>query len=288
MKIPFIPVLLVAVIGCGGPSQIEAPERPKPSELADNDRYEPARSGTIGGIVRWNGPTPTVEPVSIVGFQINQPLVARTKDNPNTPRIANGGLGSAFVRLDGVDPRRSRRMAPKSIDVRIDGDGIALIENGERKRIAWASVGSEIRLVNRFTGIAGIRARGSEFFSQLFPEADRESTRIVTQAGRTTFTSASGQYWAVADLFVSEHPYMANTDAEGRFRFDDVPDGEYELVAWHPHWRVAGHELDPETGVVARWRYAPAVEIRATVRVVAGTSANVNMAFQLADFKEGP
>jgi hypothetical protein len=281
-----IPVILIlSMVGCDGPLKVVAPERAWPGEPVANDQFDPARSGVVAGVVRWNGPAPTVEPVSVVGFQINQPLVAIQKPNPNAPRIANGALGSAFVRLDGIDPRRSRPMPSKTIEVRLDGDGIALYENGDRRRVAGAPVGSEIRLVNRVKGIGGIRARGTEFFSQLFPEADRESTRFAIKPGQTTFTSASGQYWAVADLFVSDHPYLANTDAEGRFRFEDVPDGEYILVVWHPRWRVDGHELDPETGVVARWRYAPAVEIRTSVRIVAGSTTDVKLALQVDDFK---
>ncbi len=107
----------------------------------------------------------------------------------------------------------------------------------------------------------------------------------MDRVGRTTFTSASGQYWAVADLFVSEHHYIAHVDESGRFRFEHVPDGEYELVAWHPNWHVAGHELDPETGVVARQSYAPPVESRAVVRVTAGSTTNTKIAFSTANFQ---
>ncbi len=29
------------------------------------------------------------------------------------------------------------------------------------------------------------------------------------------------------------HPYVALTDADGKFRMDDIPAGSYELVVWH-------------------------------------------------------
>ncbi len=281
-------LVLLAVVGCDGPLKVEAPERPQPVERPANDRYDPARSGTLTGIVRWNGPVPVVEPVSVVGFRLGEPLVARPLSNPNAPRIANGGLGSAFVRLEGVDPRRAKPMSPVSVEVGLDADGIMIAGTASRHRVVGVPLGSEIRLVNRIAGIGGIRARGAEFYSHLFPETDRGTTRGASRRGWTTFSSASGQFWAVADLFVAEHPYFANTDSDGRFRFEDVPDGEYELVAWHPHWRVAGHELDPESGVVARWKYQPPVEIRTTVRVGIGSVSNVTLSMGPADFEVRP
>lgn len=39
--------------------------------------------------------------------------------------------------------------------------------------------------------------------------------------------------WMHGYLFVSEHPYHAVTDAEGGFRFDDVPGGIWTLRVWH-------------------------------------------------------
>lgn len=278
--------VLLSVVGCDGPLKVEVPERPQPVERPANDQYDSARSGTITGIVRWNGPVPVVEPVSVVGFRLGEPLVARPLSNPNSPRIANGGLGSAFVRLEGVDPRRAKPMAPVSVEVALDADGITIA--GPLRRVAGVPLGSEIRLVNRIAGIGGIRARGAEFYSHLFPETDRGTTRGASRRGWTTFSSTSGQFWAVADLFVGEHPYFANTDSDGRFRFEDVPDGEYELVVWHPHWKVAGHELDPESGVVARWKYQPPVEIRTTVRVGIGSVSNVTLAMGPADFEVRP
>ncbi len=32
---------------------------------------------------------------------------------------------------------------------------------------------------------------------------------------------------------VSPTPYFAQTDAAGNFKIDNVPDGKYNVVAWH-------------------------------------------------------
>ncbi len=35
-------------------------------------------------------------------------------------------------------------------------------------------------------------------------------------------------YWVVLD-----HPYMAITDKEGKFKIENLPEGEYEFTVWH-------------------------------------------------------
>ena len=39
--------------------------------------------------------------------------------------------------------------------------------------------------------------------------------------------------WMQSYVAVMTHPYFAVTDESGRFRLDNVPDGTYEIEAWH-------------------------------------------------------
>lgn len=43
--------------------------------------------------------------------------------------------------------------------------------------------------------------------------------------------------WMEAWLFVARSPYIAVTDAQGRFRIEGIPSGTYEVVAHHPTLR---------------------------------------------------
>jgi len=36
-----------------------------------------------------------------------------------------------------------------------------------------------------------------------------------------------------AFVLVFNHPYFATTDADGRYRIDNIPSGTYNVVAWH-------------------------------------------------------
>jgi hypothetical protein len=45
-----------------------------------------------------------------------------------------------------------------------------------------------------------------------------------------------------AEMFIAPHPYYAVTDESGRFEFNDVPPGTYQIVAWHEGWGLQGKE----------------------------------------------
>jgi len=51
-----------------------------------------------------------------------------------------------------------------------------------------------------------------------------------------------GHVWMNAEMFIAPHPYYAVTDESGRFEFNDVPPGTYQIVAWHEGWGLQGKE----------------------------------------------
>ena len=63
---------------------------------------------------------------------------------------------------------------------------------------------------------------------------------IKMTKGRRTFTMQCGfhafmESWAL----VTENPYFAVTDKDGRFEIGDIPPGTYNLSIWHPYLREA-------------------------------------------------
>ncbi len=47
-----------------------------------------------------------------------------------------------------------------------------------------------------------------------------------------------------AYIVVSPTPYFAETDANGNFKIDNVPDGKYNVVAWHEGSKVQTKPVD--------------------------------------------
>jgi hypothetical protein len=77
-------------------------------------------------------------------------------------------------------------------------------------------------------------------------------------------------------LFVDDHPYYTQTDAEGWYRLPHVPPGRYELVCWLPDWREEHHERDPESGLVTRVYFRPPLQWASPVEVAACAESAVN------------
>jgi hypothetical protein len=69
--------------------------------------------------------------------------------------------------------------------------------------------------------------------------------RIHTTKGRRVFSMQCGfhaymESWAL----VTDHPYYAVTDKDGRYQLTDIPPGTYRVTVWHPYLReLDAHEV---------------------------------------------
>jgi hypothetical protein len=130
-----------------------------------------------------------------------------------------------------------------------------------------------------------IRGRGASFFTQMLPVSDRPVSRVLSEPGIVELSSGSGYYWLRAYLLVSEHPYVAITGADGSFRFDQVPDGDYEVHCWKANWHIDRLERDPESLGPVRLYFRPPAEFRKRVVVKAGKTESIEFTLSGADFE---
>ncbi|QEL17195.1 carboxypeptidase-like regulatory domain-containing protein [Limnoglobus roseus] len=279
----FCLLLLAAIAGCDNSLAVNLPSTVTRTETP-HDRFDPQQTGTITGVVAWAGDRPKVEPIKLTRFE-SRGMQVEAVPNPNAPQIAaNGVVQSGVVFLRGVDPALGNPAAAPPTRVELEETRLSVFQGGTRYRTAFVPVGSEVDIRSTFTTITGVRGRGADFFTTMLPDANAVTRRTFSRPGRVELTSASGQFWAVADLFVCEHAYYARTDAAGRFALPDVPAGEYELVCWHPNWHILGTERDPETAMVVRQKYGPAVEKIARVRVTVQGTVAINFTLASVDF----
>ena len=84
-------------------------------------------------------------------------------------------------------------------------------------------------------GIAGFRQRGGEIV-RVFNLSNQQlyvSPNLVTVQG-SVFDSIRGRMLEGAVVSVNNSPYTATTDAEGKFSFSGIFDGEYQMSFSHP------------------------------------------------------
>jgi hypothetical protein len=286
-------LLVLPIIGCGDART--QPPAPTQAAAAASDRlgaaFDPTRAGIIRGRVAWTGDIPAVKPFDILFNPDSAPLLRekQQRDNPNAPIIsATRGVGNAVVYLRGVidaegtsvepiDPKRSRSWNHPSVSVEIRGGQLHVLQGTTDSRIGFVRRGAAIDMVSRESWCHSLHAGGAAFFTMPFPDPDQPLSRTLSKNGVVELSSNAGFFWMRAYLFVDEHPYYVQTDAEGNFELGDVPAGDYELVAWLPNWVVKEHDRDPETGFISRVRFAAPLEVVQKVRVTAGETTSVRV-----------
>jgi hypothetical protein len=256
---------------------------PDPLAADLGSSHEPSRCGTITGRVLWSGPEPVVAPIEL---PITPVLPIRKKDvpNPNRPRVKDGGLADAIVWLENVDRSRAKPWTLPPVRVALRDFEFVVRQDGAAGRIGIVRRGAGVEFASRESAMHSARGRGAAFFTQMLPEPGKPVTRVLPDNGIVELTSGSGYFWMRGYLFVSDHSYATVTDAEGRFRLDGVPDGDYDLVFWKANWNVARLERDPELIVPVRLEFGPPTVRRQTVSVKAGTSNSVTFSLSAADF----
>ena len=85
-----------------------------------------------------------------------------------------------------------------------------------------------------------VHMSGSADYNLPFTAAGQTITRPMNREGPVSLRCNAGHVWMNGEMIVARHPYYAVTDEEGKFELQDVPPGDYEVVAWHEGWRVVG------------------------------------------------
>ena len=269
---------LLCLAACAGRPDDPPPPPERPQQAST---FDPAACGSVAGIVRWRDDVPTAEPFR----SIDEPLSdqpgppARDRSNPNAPRIdpQSRALAGAVVYLRGVDPTKARpwHHPPLRVEMR---DQAFVVRQGAAGNVGFAKLGESVEFVSCDERFHAAQARGAAYFALTLPRPGQSRSRRLDSPGVVELASGCGYFWMRAYVHVSDHPYFTRTDAQGRFRLDQVPAGDYEVVAWHPDWRVRSESRNPDLFRVQQVRFRPPLEASRPVRVRAGREADAELA----------
>ncbi|MBX3726353.1 MAG: hypothetical protein KF823_10610 [Xanthomonadales bacterium] len=90
---------------------------------------------------------------------------------------------------------------------------------------------------------------GNRFDLGLYGEG--ESADVVLGSPGVVMVFCNVHYGMYAAIVVVDTPFAARVDAEGGFRFDNVPDGQGVLEVWHPRAGVQRLDIDAGSGRAA-------------------------------------
>jgi hypothetical protein len=192
--------------------------------------------GTISGSVKWSGPVPHSADFPVTKDpQICDPDGKKTTDLDRLIIGSQSGVANTIVYLKNISTGKALELPPQQRH--LDQKRCHYIPH-----ILLVPVGATLDMKSSDATLHTIHMDGAATFNLPFPFPDRVTSRTMSTPGLVNLRCNGGHVWMNAEMMVVAHPYYAVTDESGRFEFTDVPPGNYQIVAWHEGWNLAGKE----------------------------------------------
>ncbi len=184
----------------------------------------PSSTGTISGVVSYQGKAPTPSTVSMA----SDPLCAKSKLPSEELVVADGKLRDVHVRIKAGTAGKHK--APTS--------PLVIAQEGCRysPHVAGAMVGQPIAIRNEDATMHNVHAYvdGETWFNRSQPKGAAEIRETDTgEAGEVFELKCNVHSWMRALVPISDHPFFAVSDSKGAFTIEKLPPGTYTLEAWH-------------------------------------------------------
>jgi hypothetical protein len=196
--------------------------------------------GTISGTVKWSGPVPP--PLDFPITKDPQICDPDSKKNIELERLIigpKGGVANTVIYLK--DVRAGKPMDLPGPRRHLDQKHCRYIPH-----ILLVPQQGTLGMMSSDATLHTIHMDGAASFNLPFPFPGRVSSRTMETPGLINLRCNGGHVWMNAEMMVVSHSYYAVTDESGSFEFTDVPQGTYEIVAWHEGWKLLGrgHAFD--------------------------------------------
>lgn len=190
----------------------------------------------VKGVVAFTGKAPEMK----VPKKRKNSDFCKTKNVPYNAVVVNDGkLADTFVRLANNSVKGEYK-APSDHGV------IEQVDCMYAPRIQGLMVGQEIEIKNADATLHNVHAfKGVEtWFNQDQPKG---SVAISKRIEDTQWVRLAGDMhpWMRGFVVASPHPFFAVTGKDGSFSIKKVPDGKYDVEAWHSRygWKKASVEI---------------------------------------------
>ena len=217
--------------------------------FADYRPIEVKHGGTIRGLVKYPTESP---PRAMFGTRGDANCPAGIPQEQLFVKQENRGIKNVLIVLDIQEGKPLQPMT-----VKLDNKGCRFVP-----RIQWAPKDTSLIVTNSDPATHNVRAlrNGVATFSVTLDPKSPPARRPLVDTGLYKI-NCDRHLWMRAWIYVTDQPYVAISDDEGRFELKEVPAGSYDLAAWHEGWKESGTE---HTG---QPQYIPMQQImRVTVR----------------------
>ena len=191
-----------------------------------------AHPGTIRGIVKWSGPQPPATTVPInKDPQVCDPESAKKRDLERLVIGPDAGVANTVVFLKNIP-------AGKAMDLPEQRRFLDQKHCRYEPHIMLIPANAALQMKSSDSVLHTVHMDGAATYNLPFPFPDRVTSRDMPSTGLINIRCNGGHVWMNAEAFVVPHPYYAVTDSTGKFEMNDVPSGEYQIVAWHEGWKM--------------------------------------------------
>jgi plastocyanin len=210
-----------------------------PTGAAPSGKQGAMGTATIKGAVAFSGKAPEMK----VPKKRKEAEFCKTKEVKYNAVVVTGGkLQDTLVRLSN-DSVKGEYKAPTSHAV------IDQVDCMYTPRIQGVVSGQEIDIKNSDGTLHNVHTfKGSEtWFNQAQPKGSPAVTKELEDSKVVKFT-CDVHPWMRGFVVVSSHPFFAVSGADGSFKIEKVPAGEYTVEAWHPRYGLKTAKVKVEDG----------------------------------------
>jgi len=239
-------VTMAVTISCGGPTKAPSPASADTSGPPSAGGRAPDGAGSEGtkaagavpdgqaigsavlaGRVRFTGTAPPRRPVRMSG----EAACHRPDGDPALAEDlivnADGTLRNAWVRV--IAGLGQRTFAPPAAAAAVNQKGCLFVPH-----VLMARTGQPIEFRNSDPVLHNINtlARLNRGFNLSLPAPGMSVTRSFTRAEAVRI-KCDVHTWMAAWIVVNDNPFQALTGDDGTFELTGLPEGAYEIEAWH-------------------------------------------------------
>lgn len=228
-----VPVALVLALLLAAPSLAQE-ALPRDSETRDSEardstaRGSTARGSTVRGTIRFVGAAPdrkitVTRDAENCGRSIDDDVIALGGESAGENTEAPRPLRNVVVWVEGA-----KGEAPTTV-AEIRQQACQFVP-----RVTAVSRGSEVTFVNADRTHHSVRLLEGRkpLWTVAMPIPNQRLTRRLEKAGAYA-VRCEAHDWARGAIHVFDHPYFAVSGGDGTFEIRGVPEGKFELVAWH-------------------------------------------------------
>jgi hypothetical protein len=195
-----------------------------------------SNGGTVTGTVKWSGtrPKPLLFPIN-KDQNVCDPNNAKTRDLERLEISDDGGVSNTVVYLANVT-------RGKAFDLPLARRSLNQRQCRYEPHIFLVPQGEGLNMLTSDPVLHNIHMTGASSYNAAFIKRDQVVSEKLNESGLIDVQCNGGHAWMNAEILVVRHPYYAVTDQDGRFTLTGVPPGDYQIVAWHEGWHIAGKE----------------------------------------------